>query len=64
MALTETDKDLINGLVMFGVEEKAIIGILSGLKTQDMREQMIDYLLNNREATQSDILLQLVEITK
>ena len=56
MELTQVEQDLINGLVIFGVEEQAVIGILSGLKTEQQQEQMIDYLIANEGASQSDIL--------
>lgn len=61
---TQTEKDLIGLLIMSDVEKEAILGIMLGLKTEDMQWKMIEFLANNREATQSEILRELVLITK
>ena len=64
MALTQTEKHLINGLKVFEVEKEAILGIVAALRTEKQQWAMINYLVNNRQATQSDILLELVKIAK
>ena len=64
MALTEVQKTLIQGLVEYGVEKEAIPGIILSLKTEEKQWEMIDYLLDNRQATQTDILMKLVEIVR
>ena len=64
MALTEVQKTLIQGLVEYGVGKEAIPGIILSLKTEEKQWEMIDYLLDNRQATQTDILMKLVEIVR
>lgn len=62
MELTQTDKHLITGLAVFGLTEKEIIVILSGLRTQEQRYMMVDYLMEHEGASMSDILEAMVYI--
>ncbi len=61
---TQTEKDLIGLLIMSDVEKEAILGIMLGLKAEDVQWKMIEFLVNNRGATQSEILRELVLITR
>lgn len=62
MAITEAQKDLAEGLLIFGVEEEAVPYLVAGLKEPQHTEEMIDFLLDNPEATREDILLKVVQI--
>lgn len=62
MELTQTDKHLIDGLVVFNLTEEEIIVILSGLRTQEQRWLMVDYLIEHEGASMSDILEAMVYI--
>lgn len=63
-ALTKAQKHLIAGLILFGVEEEAILGIMMGLDTPKLQDSMMEYLDENRNATTSDILKKMVELRK
>ena len=63
-SLTQTELDLIRGLMIFGVEREAIIGIMIALKDEDSQWQMIDFMVEHQQATQEDILEELVRIIK
>ena len=62
MAITEAQKDLAEGLLIFGVEEEAVPYLVAMLKEPQHTEEMIDFLLDNTEATREDILLKVVQI--
>ena len=63
MELTETQKLLIRCLLLFGVEKDAIVGIISALETPEQVDGMMEWLCENRNATTSDILRRVVELS-
>ena len=62
MALTEKQRDLASGLLAFGVEEEAVPFLVVGLKEPQQTEAMINFLLDNPEATRDDIIRKVVQI--
>ena len=62
MEKTESLKLLIRGLRIFGVEKDAIVGIASGLQTEEEQYELMDWMAEHRGATQEDILEKFVEI--
>ena len=64
MELTYTQELLMNGLDLFGVEKDAIVLILTALQKEKQMEELMQYMVNNRTATQEQILLKMVEISE
>ena len=64
MHLTHTEELLIDGLKLFGVNGETIIGIMMFLNTEELQNQMIDYLMDNSKATEQDILLEMKRICR
>ena len=58
----ETLKLLVRGLMIFGVEKDAIVGISAALQTEEQQYKLMDWMAENRGATVSDILEKTVEI--
>ena len=58
----ETPKLLVRGLMIFGVEKDAIVGISAALQTEEQQYKLMDWMVENRGATVSDILEKTVEI--
>lgn len=56
MALTETEKLLLDGLMVFGLDKEDILIVMALLETEEQQDQMIEFLVNHRSATQQDIL--------
>lgn len=64
MELTQTEKDLIDGLILFGVEKDEAIGILLFLRHEYLQSLLIDYMVENQDATPQDILTKVRELLK
>ena len=62
MELTKTQKLLLNGLQLFGVERGAIIGIMVALQEEDEMYELMYFMADNPEATQEDILYKTAQI--
>ena len=62
MELTSTQKLLMNGLELFGVEKEAMIGILISLQKEEEMRELMNYMAENQQANQEDILEQMVRI--
>ena len=63
MALSEAQKHLIHGLMLFGVEKDAIVGIVSAVKTPEHLDAMIEWMCENLEASVPEILRKTAELT-
>lgn len=55
MALTPIQKHLITGLLIFGVEKDAIVGIVSALETEEQQCRMMEWMSEHEGASTSDI---------
>ena len=64
MALSEMQTTLIGYLNYRGIEKDQIIGTMIALHTEEDVEEMLSYLAENPEASESEIMLQLYEIIK
>lgn len=62
MELTNIQKHLINGLMIFGVEEVAIVGIVSALNEEEQQCRLMEWMSENQKATQEDIFEKVAEI--
>ncbi|MBO4212910.1 MAG: hypothetical protein J5894_02230 [Clostridia bacterium] len=62
MELTSTQKLLMNGLELFGVEKDAMIVILISLQEEEKMRELMNYMAENQQANQEDILEQMVRI--
>ena len=62
MELTEAQKHLINGLLLFGVEKDAIVGIASALTKPEQQDEMMEWMCNHRGATTPEILKEVANI--
>lgn len=62
MALTRTEELLIDGLRLFDLTEEEQEGIFLFLETEEQQNKMIDFLLENRNATGQEILRKTKEI--
>ena len=61
---TKTEKILLDGLIYFGLDKEEVIGTMMFLQTEQQQIRMIDYLMNNRNATSQDILKETMRIIK
>ena len=64
MALTQTEKFLIAGLKLFDLTEEEQESIFLMLQTEEQQVAMMDFLAANRNATQQDILWEMVRILR
>ena len=64
MEWTKTEKILLDGLIYFGLDKEEVIGTMMFLQTEQQQIRMIDYLMNNRNATSQDILKETMRIIK
>ncbi len=64
MKLTRKQHLLLNGLALFNVEQKAIIGIMIALQDEKQMDLLMNYMAKNHKATQEEILLKTVEIKR
>lgn len=62
--LNESQKILIQCLCALNCQEETITAIILLLSTEEQISEMADFLLNNRLATESDILKNAIEIAK
>ena len=62
MELTNAQKHLICGLLIFGVEKDAIFGIVSALPKPEQQDDLMEWMCNHREATTSQILKEVANI--
>ena len=56
MELTNIQKHLIIGLQIFNVEEDAIVGIVSAMKTDEQQCALMEWMAEHEGATTSEIL--------
>ena len=64
MQLTEAQKHLIRGLLIFGVEKDAIVGIVSILKEPEQQDAMMEWMSEHEGATTSEILRKTAELAR
>ena len=63
MKFTQTQKLLMYGLMQHEMEKDDRMGAFILLRTEKTQQEMIDFLLENPEATDQDILKKALEIT-
>ena len=61
--LSEMQKNLIQCLKYLKLEEDAIVVIMLSLKEEDQMAELADFLMNNQESTQGQILEKVMEIS-
>ena len=54
--MTETQKDLIHGLKIFGAKTGTIVEIMLRLETESQQEEMLSYMVDHRGATPESLL--------
>lgn len=57
MKLTETQKLLMTGLKVFGVENDLIVGIMLMLQEEDQQEQLMEWMAEH-EGAKPEVILQ------
>ena len=62
MELTEAEKLLIHGLKLYNVELEDALGIMLLLNTEQMQDEMMLWMTENREATTSDLIGKAMDI--
>ena len=64
MSLTSKEKLLIRGLMLFKLKKETMEMIFVLLETDEQRMAMMEFMAENREATEQDILQELWRIRK
>ena len=54
--MTETQKDLIHGLKIFGAKTGTIVEIMLRLETESQQKEMLGYMVDHRDATPEELL--------
>ena len=62
MAMSKLQKILIDVLKLMGMKEEFILCIMCGLRTDEQIIPMIEYIIEHREATETQLLQKMVEI--
>ena len=62
MELTTAQKHLIDGLIIFGVEEDAIVGIVSALEKPEQQDELMEWMCEHEGAKTPEILRKTAEI--
>lgn len=62
MELTEAEKLLIHGLKLYGVELEDALGIMLLLNTEQMQDEMMLWMTENRQATTSNLIGKAMDI--
>ena len=62
MKLSETQKLLMSGLKVFGVENDLIVGIMLLLQDEDQQERLMEWMAEHEGATPETILRIATEI--
>lgn len=55
-------KYLIRGLKIFNCSEETILGIMILLETPEMQDEMMDWMVENRNATEPELFSKAVDI--
>lgn len=58
--ITEVRKELIASLMLFDVDEDTVWGVASMMDTDELANKMLDWLMENYNATKSEILVKAV----
>lgn len=64
MELTGSQKLLINGLDLFGVEMDEMLGIMLALKSEAQQWELMKWMADNQTATPSDIVGKTMDILR
>lgn len=64
MALSNFQKHLITGLLLFGVERDAIVGIVSAMETEEQQCRLMEWMCEHEGATTAQILKKTAELMK
>lgn len=57
MEITEIQKQLTQLLLNFIEDETSIVGIMLVLKTEKQQEQMIDYIIENKNKVDKEMIM-------
>ena len=58
--ISEVRKELIASLMLFDVDEDTVWGVASMMDTDELANKMLDWLMENYNATKSEILVKAV----
>ena len=63
MVLTRKEELLIDGLMMFNVKKEEIMGIMLLLDTAEKQDLMLEYMKNNKTASERELMRKALQIT-
>ena len=58
MKLTETETQLTRLLMQFIEDETSIIGVMLALKKEEQQEEMIDYIIDNKDNLTKQMIMK------
>ena len=58
--ISEVRKELIASLMLFDLDEDTVWGVASMIDTDELANKMLDWLMENYNATKSEILVKAV----
>lgn len=61
--LSERRKELLHTLKLFELDEDTVCGITAALKTDQQATEMLEWLVENYQASKTEIILQMVRMT-
>ena len=64
MSLTPAQKHLITGLILFGIEKDAILGIVSALPEPEQQDAMMEWMCDHWGASTAEVLKKTSELAR
>lgn len=58
--ISEVRKELIASLMLFDIDEDTVWGVASMMDTDELANKMLDWLMENYNATKTEILVKAV----
>ena len=62
--LTKGEEILVRCLKAIGMSEDDTVGVILALETPEQQDMLADFLWNNRDATDQDVLKETIRILK
>lgn len=62
--LTKSEEILIRCLKAIGMTEDDTVGVMMALESQEQQDMLADFLWDNRDATDQDVLRETIRILK
>ena len=62
--LTKGEEILVRCLKAIGMSEDDTVGVILALETPEQQDMLADFLWNNRDATNQDVLKETIRILK